>query len=147
MQTFITYVPDVQAPDPFHFTARSLDYRRLGKQRVECKQILIALLEGRGFIHHPATKMWRGYEDALCVYAIDICREWIRRGYKDLQHAWFQGVLDFLQEQTPMRIKIPEWITDEFVTAHRSNLIRKNPEYYEPKWPETPRDLPYMWPV
>lgn len=147
MQTFVTYVPDTARIDPFFHTAKSLDYRRLGKQRVEAKQIITALLDGSGWKHHPATKMWRGYEDVLCIYGMDVCREWIRRGYKDSLISWFEGALDFLQSTTPLRPSMPGWLTEDFVVAHRSNLIRKQEDFYAPQWPETPRDLPYVWPV
>ena len=40
MQTFLPY------PD-FQISASVLDYRRLGKQRVECKQLLTALQHKR----------------------------------------------------------------------------------------------------
>ena len=164
MQTFITYKPIPELLDPFIHTARSLDYRRLGKQRVEAKQIMFALgvedseERGRGWVNHPATKMWRGYEDTLRIYAIDICKEWIRRGYKDTLLPWFEDQklrVEYLaakrrailnEDNTPF----PSWLVgeagDAFVTAHRSNLIRKDPEYYGPKFPGTPSDLPYVWP-
>lgn len=77
MQTFLPY------PD-FYKSAQVLDYRRLGKQRLECKQIFNAL-EGQPsrWRNHPAVKMWEGCEHQLCAYAIIICDEWIGRGYKD----------------------------------------------------------------
>jgi hypothetical protein len=64
MQTFLPY-PDLKK------SFEVLDYRRLGKQRVEAMQILNILLSDKksgGWVNHPAVKMWRGYEDALCVY-------------------------------------------------------------------------------
>ena len=61
MQTFLPYADFVK-------TAKCLDYRRLGKQRVEAFQIL-NILEGKttkaGWKHHPAVLMWEGYENAL----------------------------------------------------------------------------------
>ena len=59
MQTFLPY-PDFQK------TAQCLDNKRLGKQRVEARQI-ISTLEGKsnGWRNHPAVKMWKGYEDCL----------------------------------------------------------------------------------
>ena len=56
MQTFLPY-------DDFVLSLDCLDYRRLGKQRVEAMQLLNAMKrEKGGWINHPATKMWRGYE-------------------------------------------------------------------------------------
>lgn len=43
---------------------------------------------------------------------------------------------------------MPPWLGDEALHAsHRSNLIRKDPEWYGRfGWTEPP-DLPYVWPV
>ncbi|HZE02498.1 MAG TPA: MSMEG_6728 family protein, partial [Pseudonocardiaceae bacterium] len=77
MQTFLPY-PDFAA------SAVALDRRRLGKQRVEALQILRALTRERyGWKHHPAVRMWAGYEEALACYAMEICAEWVRRGHAD----------------------------------------------------------------
>ena len=54
MQTFLPR-------ESFIESNQSLDYRRLGKQRVEAKQILNVLLnrtETKGWRNHPITKMW-----------------------------------------------------------------------------------------
>jgi hypothetical protein len=66
-----TFLPFPQ----FTKSAQALDYKRLGKQRVEAWQILQALRgETKGWTNHPATKMWRGHEKALCEYGIAICK-------------------------------------------------------------------------
>ena len=45
----------------FADSARMLDARRLGKQRVETIQVLRALtVAGYGWRHHPAAAMWAG---------------------------------------------------------------------------------------
>ena len=77
MQTFLPY-------SSFIKSVRCLDRQRLGKQRVEALQILNALNgKSKGWTNHPATKMWRGYEEALCLYK-DLCiQEWMERGYKN----------------------------------------------------------------
>ena len=68
VQTFLPY-PDFAA------SAMALDRRRLGKQRVEALQILRALTRERyGWKHHPAVRMWAGYEEALACYAMEVCR-------------------------------------------------------------------------
>ena len=84
MQTFLPF------PD-YNKSAKALDYRRLGKQRVECKQILKALDGSSGWKSHPAVLMWKGYEYQLCLYAITICEEWVFRGYKDNLLPFFQS--------------------------------------------------------
>lgn len=142
MQTFLPY-------PSFSESAKVLDNKRLGKQRVEAYQILRVLLgESTGWKHHPAVKMWEGYEGSLCRYAEDICREWISRGFKD----------SILEKLNIMRMTIgmgkewesynsPEWLGDKwFHTSHRSNLLRKDPIHYGKfGWTE-PSTLPYVWP-
>jgi hypothetical protein len=69
MQVFLPY-------EDFYKTAKCLDYRRLGKQRVEAYQIIRTLTgESKGWVHHPVVKMWLGYETALMVY-FDINTIW-----------------------------------------------------------------------
>lgn len=104
MQTFLPYPSFTQS-------ASCLDNKRLGKQRVECLQILHCLNKGEyicnkckepwheylplkckcqfsspiktPWYNHPAVQMWKGYELTLCCYGIEICQEWKKRGYKD----------------------------------------------------------------
>lgn len=136
MQTFLPY------PD-FIRTATVLDRQRLGKQRVEAWQILRALtgLSG-GWTNHPATRMWRGYENELALYGICICEEWIERGYKDSLLPEFQLRFD------EGVINVPPWIGDSaFHQSHRSNLVRKLPSHYRKYWRRIRNDLPYVWPV
>jgi len=138
VQTFLPY------PD-FIKSARSLDYRRLGKQRVEAKQIINAL-EGRskGWTNHPATKMWRGYEGQLALYGATMCHEWINRGYNDSLLPFF--TVKLRESIKAGNVAIPEWLGDpEVHLSHQSNLIRKDPEFYIPKFGEIPPDLPYVW--
>ena len=72
VQIFLPY------PD-FEMTARYLDYRRPGKQRVEACQLLNGLRDPfNGWRHYPAVKMWRGYDDALALYMHTMIREWVR---------------------------------------------------------------------
>lgn len=173
MQTFL--------PEPtFSASAAALDSRRLGKQRVECLQLLNALKQGptklvedpKGLLgdlkeiktpwyNHPACRMWRGWEQSLIDYGLLVCVEWKQRGFKDTCYEkimtfteWASNV-DF-RYQMPAGaqqycstddIWIPSWINETFITAHRSNLIRKDPKFYQPKWPDIPDDLPYVWPV
>jgi hypothetical protein len=70
VQTFLPY------PD-FALSAGVLDPRRLGKQRVEAIQVLRGLtVPGYGWRHHPAVKMWAGYEEALVRYGLETCAAW-----------------------------------------------------------------------
>lgn len=137
MQTFLPY-------SDFAQSALCLDRQRLGKQRVEAKQILLALTQpGYGWQNHPAVKMWRGHEMWLSYYGWCVCREWKSRGYNDSLQDWFAARYD----EHPYT-HYPEWLRDSALhLSHRSNLIRKLPEHYRPLWPDVPDDLPYVWPV
>lgn len=152
MQTFLPY------PD-FRRSAWALDNRRLGKQRVECLQLLHGLLRQKtvqmvtgwmlipfnpkGWVNHPASKMWRGYEASLAEYAIECCDEWIRRDYRDT----CRPRIILLVPTADPAIK-PSWFGCEaFHASHRSNLLRKDPKWYSQfEWREPP-GLPYIWPV
>lgn len=143
MQTFLPFAD-------FHLSANSLDYRRLGKQRVETKQILQTILspgEKRGWVNHPAVRMWRGYEFELARYGLVMSREWRNRGYNDNQAQWFCELLLFLQENNYSEDS-PPWMGDSrFHLSHQSNLVRKYPDFYGPKFPGVPNNLDYVWPV
>lgn len=132
MQTFLPF------PD-FARSAKALDYRRLGKQRVECLQLLKALeLPNYGWRHHPAAKMWQGFEGALREYKDACIREWIARGYKNTMEY----------SPTPNEVILPSWIGNvDFHRSHQSNLLRKDPVFYGPLFPGIPDNLPYIWPT
>ena len=132
MQTFLPY-------RDFRKSLKSLDYRRLGKQRVETHQVLNVLLERtqtKGWRNHPITKMWRGYENALKVYFNMCVQEWINRGYNNSMQL----------EKIAGEVVYPPWIGKElFHASHRANLLRKDQEYYGGRgWRENPAD-PYAW--
>lgn len=141
MQTFL---PD----SSYTKSARILDYRRLGKQRVECKQILLAMpKQTGGWRNHPATKMWRNHEIELCRYAAAMCREWIARGYKDSLLPFFEEA-ESSYSSDGRNDAPPGWLGNELLHAsHRSNLLRKDYEFYSRyNWTEPP-DIPYLWPT
>lgn len=130
MQTFLPY------PD-FKKTAQILDYRRLGKERVETKQILNAIRNNNGWRHHPIVKMWTGYEQALMLYFNVISEEWVRRGYKHNM-----GFFDIKTSS----IQMPPWMGyAPFHQSHRSNLLRKNYDHYVEYFGNIPTNLPYLW--
>lgn len=132
MNTFLPY------PD-FAKSARVLDYRRLGKQRVECLQLLNALSgKTKGWVNHPAAKMWRGYEMALAAYKNACILEWISRGYKN--------TMELSVIITPYTL--PPWFGDpDLHESHQSNLLRKDPKFYGPLFPGVPDDFEYYWPT
>jgi len=138
MQTFMP-LPD------FLSSLTVLDYRRLGKQRVEAKQLIDTILERptksgkprKGWRNHPAAIMWRGYVPALQHYHNLCIDEWITRGYKN----------SMPREEIADAIVMPHWMGDPaFHASHRSNLLRKDPKYYS-GWGWTESDnLEYLWP-
>jgi hypothetical protein len=139
MQTFLPYAS-------FEQSAVVLDRQRLGKQRVEGLQLLRALSGmTKGWVNHPAAKMWRGHEWLLFDYTRTICSEWVMRGYTDTCYA---KVTDLANEHGSMWGDVePLWLGVEAVhLSHRSNLVRKAPDHYGPLFPDTPDDLPYVWP-
>lgn len=137
MNTFLPY------PD-FAESARVLDWRRLGKQRLEVLQILRSL-DGtsKGWANHPATRMWDGYVYQLTLYGEAICTEWLARGYVDS----LRGAIRMYRKPGLPR-ESPPWLgMPAFHAAHRSNLLRKDPVYYGQFGWKEPIDLPYIWGV
>jgi hypothetical protein len=149
MQTFLPY------PD-FERSARALDVRRLGKQRVECIQVLRGLTRSDyGWRHHPAVLMWKGFEEALGRYAFTMCEVWVERGFGDTCAATIGTDLleaDVRVVRTQPELAdagaLPPWLGDAaFHRSHRSSLVRKDPAHYRPLFPDVPDDLGYVWPV
>ncbi|MBV9872025.1 MAG: MSMEG_6728 family protein [Frankiaceae bacterium] len=148
MQTFLPYAD-------FVASARSLDDRRLGKQRVETLQVMRAITQpGYGWRHHPVARMWRGYPEALAAYGLAITEEWTARGYADtcavkiLDDLAAAGIDRTPRTQAELAAAgaLPPWLGDESVhRSHRSALLRKDPAHYGSRFDE-PDDLPYVWP-
>jgi esterase/lipase superfamily enzyme len=87
--------------------------------------------------------MWMGYESALCDYSIAICKQWISLGYKDTMLDRFINLKKLCKNEA-----IPNWLGDEpFHSAHKSNLLRKNEQFYKKYNWNVPNDLPYIWPI
>lgn len=137
MNTFLPY-PDFQQ------SARCLDYKRLGKQRVEAWQIYLALTKPEyGWKNHPIVKMWRGYELALLYYGFFISLEWQKRGYKD---TMLERFINELSKIGNSYIYMPFWLGNKkFHAAMRSNLLRKNFIHYSQFLWKEPDNLPYVW--
>ena len=164
MQTFLPY------PD-FRKSASVLDNKRLGKQRVECLQILKALSSGpyqkrdgnewvscsteqyqpydhnhrkTPWYNHPAVKMWKTHRVALAAYGMTVCDEWVKRGFNDTCKYKIEPWLWWWGDSG----NDPLFVGNEsFHASHRSNLLRKDPVHYGKfGWTE-PSTLPYIWPV
>ena len=136
MQTFLPY------PN-FEKTVKCLDFRRLGKQRVEAMQIY-NIISGKNksnaWINHPVVKMWREYPDALAYYHNLCIAEWIIRGYNNN--------MKLINHKPIKNIVFPSWFGGEkFHSAHRQTLLEKNFEWYSQfNWKEEPK-YEYIWPV
>jgi Pyrimidine dimer DNA glycosylase len=130
MQTFLPYAS-------FEKSAKCLDNKRLGKQRVEAFTILKVLTSKRkGWRNHPAVRMWKGYEEALEQYLRVIVVEWISRG--------FANSIPIPRKTT---FENPPWLgTKAFHTSHKSNLLRKDCKHYSKHWSGIQNNLPYIWP-
>ncbi|MET8575325.1 MSMEG_6728 family protein [Streptomyces sp. NPDC005012] len=150
MQTFLPYAD-------FRRSALALDRRRLGKQRVEALQVFRALtVPGYGWQHHPAVRMWAGYEEALVRYGLEVCRVWREQGRPDTcadsltaEYAALRPDAADVRPQQELAEagELPAWLGDRaFHRSHRSALLRKDPEEYAARFAGVPDDLPYVWP-
>lgn len=131
IQTFLPYAD-------FKKSAECLDRLRLGNQRNEAMEIYLNVIRHKtGWIHHPAVKMWEGYLTALKMYYNCILSEWIKRGYRNSMEYFeiAEGV-----------VEMPPFVgNEEFHASHRSNLLRKDYEFYSKYgWKES-TDLKYIW--
>ena len=149
MQTFVPYAS-------FEESARVLDTKRLGKQRVEVIQVVRALtVPGYAWSSHPAVLMWRGHEEALGRYGVTMCEVWTERGFADTCEATIVADLaaagvDRVRPYDELLTAgaLPGWLFDDRVQrSHRSALVRKDPAHYAPLFPDVPPDLEYHWPV
>ncbi|GLJ79088.1 MSMEG_6728 family protein [Microbacterium imperiale] len=141
MQTFLPYAS-------FADSAAALDSPRLGKQRVETLQLLRAnTVPGYGWRHHPAAKMWRGYLPALVSYGLAMTDAWIAAGHPDTVRPQLVAFAPEVDGVAQADLDLPPWLGDEALhLSHRSNLVRKDPEFYRPRFGDVPDDLPYVWP-
>lgn len=130
----ITFLPYYS----FEETAKCLDYRRLGKQRVEAKQVLNILKKPDSKLwNHPLVKMWSGFDEALSQYLRAMIVEWVRRGYWNTMTT----------PEKLMAYELPFWFLNHRVRdSHRGNLLRKDMGYYSQfGWDVKPSDT-YFWP-
>jgi Pyrimidine dimer DNA glycosylase len=150
MQTFLPYPSFVES-------AKALDVKRLGKQRVETIQVLRALtVPGYGWRRHPAAAMWAGYEEAVVRYGLDMCSVWVQQGRADTCATTLVSDLNQAtriatvrsQAQLEDEGELPPWLGDAaFHRSHRSALVRKDPEFYAPLFPGVEEGLTYIWPA
>jgi hypothetical protein len=120
----------------FRVSAVSLDSKRLNKQLLEGRQILDILTSGRttgGWVNHPAVKMWRGSEDYLYDYLVQIVRE---LGYRNIKYSKNWDAIAEIKTEGILGNRLwgreyPAWLGDDRLHgSHRYNLHKKDPVFY-----------------
>lgn len=161
MQTFL-----ISDSTDFSVTAQALDNKRLNKQALEAWQIMLTNLQldpsgnfrkPKGWVNHPAVKMWRGYEPTLFVYIEAMVKEWIERGYSStiLDKASKTLKTGFDKKLIKNVFGVPYWMRDQIlfsniVASHRTALLVKNYDWYSRYgWSEdsgvAPEGYEYVW--
>lgn len=134
MQTFLPF-------PSFKKSAEVLDTKRLGNQRNEALTIYRTIHNphAKAWRHHPCTRMWSAYSEALAMYYNEIVMEWVKRGYEN--HMQY---LPIHQNQ----LKYPPWIGNvNFHSSHRAALLYKDFKWYSQfGWIERPK-IQYIWPI
>ena len=162
MQTFVPINTSFKA------SAQVLDNKRLHKQALEAWQILMVLLEldpagnhrtPRGWVNHPAVKMWRGYEMALYQYIQQMVIEWKKRGFKSTLDVKSANTLVHAKNLNRVNgiMTFPHWVEDaelyaKVSSSHRTALLSKDYGWYSQfNWAEDagvrPENYEYVWPM
>lgn len=127
MQTFLPFTD-------LTMSVQCLDYKRLGKQRVEALQIINSLANPNyGYKHHPVKLLWANHVDALKYYCNLCIQEWELRGYHNTMEYY----------ALPEFVELPIFEPMLYV-SHQSNLLRKDRPYYC-KYFDGPSDIDYVW--
>lgn len=126
VNTFIPY-------SSFRKCAKVLDNKRLGKQRVEAKQIINVIKKIKkdpnaksangktlAWSRHPVVLMWKDHVPALKLYYNCIVDEWISRGY-----------LNTMKKFRVTKFTIPWFMHNkQVIESFRAALLRKNHAHY-----------------
>jgi len=105
--------------------------------------------------HHPLYKMWDGHGPALCAYGLAMCDEVRRRGFAsefvtDEVERFSATLSEQLENACSGEYTLAHpgwWGSVSLHHAHQSELLRQNPAHYQRYFPETPIDLPQLWPA
>lgn len=121
--------------------AQVLDTKRLGKQRVEAKQVLNAIQKNTGWRNHPCAKMWKPYINSLKQYYNIMIDEWVKRGYvNNMKKAQIRA----------KKITKPWFVNNRTVNlSHQAMLVTKLPQHYKQYFKRIPKDYfkySYVWP-
>mgnify|MGYP006896944654 CR=1 FL=1 len=131
MQTFLPYKSFIKS-------AKTLDDKRLGRQRSEGKILVNSIVFGNGWSKHPASKMWYSYVEALKLYTNCIIKEWIEREKNNNMELY---KIDY------SNLAYPIWLgKKKFHSSHRSVLLFKYYSFYSQfGWKEDPKEKCW-WP-
>lgn len=130
----------------FTKVAKCLDNQRLNKQLTEAKQVYTQNKYGFGGQGNLAPyKMWKGYEDCLAFYIIELYKEWQvrlilgKRGGKMLHKAG-EYILNDETIDLSNGFENPKWFdNDEIFSSYRSALLYKDYKHYSQfGWNEKP---------
>lgn len=137
----ITWLPQFA----FGASAKRLDDERLMKQIEMCRK-MIPLLEAENDSLEE-IRMWTGYEQRFCLYALMIVGEAITKRHihpvdsRDFHRLWRD------LKDAGVGAARPPWEKDvNIIRSHRSRLIAMDPERYKPLFPRTPEKMPVLWP-
>ena len=159
MQTFLTE-PSLD----FSVTAKVLDNKRLNKQSLEAWQIMLTNLnldpagnfrQSKGWVNHPAVKMWKGHEVILFDYISAMTNEWVSRGYQTTIYDKAKATLSTARaKQLIQHDDYPDWMLnglyERLAKTHRIALLSKNYGWYSQfNWLEdsgvSPESYSYIW--
>jgi hypothetical protein len=159
MQTFL-----IEPSLDFSVTAKVLDNKRLNKQSLEAWQIMLTNLnldpvgnfrQSKGWVNHPAVKMWKGHEVVLFDYISAMTYEWVSRGYQTTIYDKAKATLSTArQKQLIAHDNYPDWMLnglyEQVAKTHRIALLSKNYDWYSQfNWLEdsgvSPESYEYIW--
>ena len=113
-----------------------LDNSRMGKQRLECIQILLANNNidtewevPKSVPPHKNVVLWKNYSGYLFYYLGILLNEWEDRGMKNFVcRGMYEKLRNIygLQENT----KRPRFIDNKFIQTQRLSLLNKKMEHY-----------------
>ena len=141
-----TFVPSSLS---YRRSMQMLDNKRLGNQVYREGKTLLS----GGWKNHPASKMWAGYHYSLCHYCKAGAEEMYDRTLDgtgcwkpDVATRWIEYFDDLQKTLRPSGR--PAWFGNrELHDSHKSNLLRKDYDYYSQFNWDVPDDLPYFWPI
>jgi hypothetical protein len=156
-QDMITWLPDQNLVKSTNF----LDHGHITNQAYEAATILHAIAgpgHHTGWSNLKGAAMWKGHDDGLALYLSLVIRQCRAQGIAVPQNPPY----DFEKDYAPnlgnhwlaprlcavADIVWPEWLGEEKVhSSHRSNLLRKKPDFYRQfGWTDDPEAEIY-WPV